>query len=39
MDHDEIVNKRVRALAKDRGITVAETLASLDAHLIELDRD
>ena len=39
MDHDEIVNKRVRALAADHGLTVSETFAAVDRHPIELDRD
>ena len=29
----------VRALAADHGLTVPETLAALDKHPIELDRD
>src|SRR5262252_10449253 len=36
---DDLVNKRVRALAADHGPTVPETLAALDKHPIELDRD
>ena len=36
---DDLVNKRVRALAVDHGLTVPETLAALDKHPIELDRD
>ena len=36
---NRIVNKRVRALAADHGLTVPETLAALDKHPIELDRD
>ena len=36
---DDLVNKRVRALAADHGLTVPETLAALDKHPIELDRD
>ena len=36
---DDLVNKRVRALAADHGLTVPETLAALDKHTIELDRD
>ena len=39
MDHDRIVNKRVRRIAKDHGCTVAEVNAALDHHPIELDRD
>ena len=39
MDQDENVNKRVRALAADHGLTVSETLAALDKHPMELDRD
>jgi hypothetical protein len=36
---DDLVNKRVRALAADHGLTVQETLAALDKHPIELDRN
>ena len=36
---DDLVNKRVRALATDHGLTVPETLAALDKHPMELDRD
>jgi hypothetical protein len=39
MDHDELVNKRVRRIAKDHGCSVAEVHAALDQHPIELDRD
>ena len=34
---DDLVNKRVRALAADHGLTVPETLTTLDNHPIELD--
>src|SRR5262252_5010204 len=36
---DDLVNKRMRALAAEHGLTVPETLATLDRHPIELDRD
>src|SRR5215831_3318243 len=39
MDHDEIVNKRVRRIAKDHRCTVDDVHAALDRHPIELDRD
>jgi hypothetical protein len=39
MDHDEIVNKRVRRIARDHSCTVADVHAALDRHPIELDRD
>src|SRR5262245_14774100 len=39
MDHDEIIQKRVRRIAKDHGCSVAEVNAALDRHPIELDRD
>jgi hypothetical protein len=39
MDHDEIVQKRVRRIAKDHGCSVVEVNAALDHHPIELDRD
>jgi len=39
MDHDEIIQKRVRRIARDHGCSVAEVYAALDHHPIELDRD
>jgi hypothetical protein len=39
MDHDEIVDKRVRNIARVHGCTIADVNAALDAHPIELDRD
>jgi len=39
MDHDEIVQKRVRRIARDHGCSVADVNAALDRHPIELDRD
>ena len=39
MKHDKIVHQRVLALAEDHGLTVPETLAALDKHPIETDRD
>jgi DNA-binding transcriptional MerR regulator len=39
MDHDEIIQKRVRRIATDHGCSVAEVNAALDHHPIELDRD
>jgi hypothetical protein len=38
VDHDKLVNKRVRALAADHDL-IPETLAALDRHPIALDRD
>ena len=39
MDHGEIINKRVRRIARDHGCSVADVNAALDRHPIELDRD
>jgi hypothetical protein len=39
MDHDNIVNKRVRRIARDHSCTVDDVHAALDRHPIELDRD
>src|SRR5215831_11632633 len=39
MDHDEIIQKRVRRIARDHGCSVAEVNAALDHHPIELNRD
>src|SRR5215813_1829852 len=39
MDHDEIIQKRVRRIATDHGCSNAEVNAALDHHPIELDRD
>src|SRR5215468_418489 len=39
MDHDEIIQKRVRRIATDHGCSVADVNAALDHHPIELDRD
>jgi DNA-binding transcriptional MerR regulator len=39
MDYDEIVQKRVRRIARDHGCSVADVNAALDRHPIELDRD
>src|SRR5262245_53607415 len=39
MDHDEIIQKRVRRIARDHGCSVAEVNVALDHHPIELDRD
>jgi len=39
MNHDEIVNKRIRRIARDHACSVAEVSAALDHHPIELDRD
>src|SRR5215471_16512824 len=39
MDHDNIVNKRVRRIARDHSCTVDDVNAALDRHPIELDRD
>ena len=36
---DDLLTKRVSALAADHGLTVPETLAALGKHPIELDRD
>src|SRR5215831_1159554 len=39
MDHDELVNKRVHAIARAHDCTVDQVNAALDRHPIELDRD
>jgi len=39
MDHDRIVNRRVRRIARDHSCTVNDVHAALDRHPIELDRD
>jgi len=39
MDHDELVNKRVHAIAKAHRCTVDDVHAALDRHPIELNRD
>jgi hypothetical protein len=39
MDYDEIVQKRVRRIARDHDCSVADVNAALDRHPIELDRD
>ena len=39
MDHDEIIEKRVRRIARDHGCSVDDVNAALDRHPIELDRD
>jgi hypothetical protein len=39
MDHDELVNRRVHAIAKAHDCTVDQVNAALDRHPIELDRD
>ena len=39
MDHNKIVNKRVRRIARDHGCTMDEVNTALDHHPIELDRD
>src|SRR5215831_13023554 len=39
MDEDELVNKRVHAIAKAHRCTVDDVHAALDRHPIELDRD
>jgi hypothetical protein len=39
MDHDEIVNKRARRIARDHCCSVADVNTALDHHPIELDRD
>src|SRR5215472_3294696 len=39
MDHDELVNKRVHAIARAHDCTVDDVHAALDRHPIELDRD
>ena len=39
MDHNRIVNKRVRWIAQDHGCSIDDVNAALDRHPIELDRD
>ena len=39
MDYDEIVQKRVRRIARDHGCSVTDVCEALDRHPIELDRD
>jgi hypothetical protein len=39
MDHDELVNKRVHAIARAHDCTIDDVHAALDRHPIELDRD
>ena len=39
MDYDEIVQKRVRRIARDHGCSVDDVNTALDRHPIELDRD
>src|SRR5215831_18884967 len=39
MDHDELVNKRVHAIARAHDCTVDDVHAALDRHPIELNRD
>src|SRR5215470_19083302 len=39
MDEDELVNKRVHAIAKAHRCTVDDVHAALDRHPIELNRD
>jgi len=39
MDQNEIINKRVRRIARDHGCSVAEVNTALDHHPTELDRD
>jgi hypothetical protein len=39
MDHDELLNRRVVALAKAHGCSVGEMNAALDRHPLELNRD
>jgi len=39
MDYDEIVQKRIRRIARDHDCSVADVNAALDHHPIELDRD
>ena len=39
MDHDELVNKRVHAIARAHGCTIDDVHAALDRHPIELNRD
>ena len=39
MDHNELTNRRVCAIARTYGYSVDEVHAALDRHPIELDRD
>jgi hypothetical protein len=39
MDHDELVNKRVHAIARAHGCSIDDVHAALDRHPIELNRD
>jgi hypothetical protein len=39
MDHDELTNKRVHAIAKAHDCTIENVHAALDRHPIELNRD
>ena len=39
MDHDELVNKRVHAIARAHSCSIADVHAALDRHPIELNRD
>ena len=39
MDHDELVNRRVSAIARIHGCSVADVNAALDKHPLETDRD
>lgn len=39
MDEDELVNKRIKRLARDYGLSVEQVHKALDRHPIELDRD
>ena len=39
MDHDELTNKRVHAIAKAHDCTIDDVHAALDRHPIELNRD
>ena len=39
MDHDELINKRVHAIARAHSCSIDDVHAALDRHPIELDRD
>jgi hypothetical protein len=39
MDPDDIVNKRVRRIARDHGCSVDQVHAALDGHPLQTDRD
>jgi len=39
MDHDELINKRVHAIARAHDCRIDDVHAALDRHPIELDRD